>query len=100
MRMNKPLLTVGISIPCSWVLLAILFKTGFFDYLEDISEGICYAILIIVLFSPVFIYMAYGIFNAAKTKPTIPKVKEKMPWDKGRPLDVDKEWREEQKQNK
>lgn len=100
MRMNKPLLTVGISIPCSWVLLAILFKTGFFDYLEEISEAACYAILIIVFFMPVFIYMGYGLCNAAKTKPAIPKVKEKMPWDKGSPLNVDKEWREEQKQSK
>ena len=91
---------VGISIPCSWILLAALFKSGFFDYLEEISEAACYVILIIILFSPVFIYMGYGLFNAAKTKPTIPKVKEKMPWEKGSPLDVDKEWREEQKHRK
>ena len=100
MRANKPLLTVGISIPCSWAILAVLFRSDFFDYLEGISEAACYVVLIFVLFLPVFIYIGYGLYNAAKTKSTIPKVKERMPWDKGSPLNVDKEWREEQKQNK
>lgn len=37
----------------------------------------------------------YGIYNAITSEPTIPKVKERMPWDKRNSLDVDEEWRQQ-----
>lgn len=44
------------------------------------------------------VLIEYGIINAVTSEPTIPKVKERMPWDKGDPLSVDKEWRDKQKE--
>lgn len=47
---------------------------------------------------PLF-WIGYGIYQIATTEKTIPKVKERMPWDKGNPLSVDDEWRQAIKEN-
>ena len=92
-KRNIPLIIIGLTIPFSWILFGILYLTGAFDAIDNSPEWVGYAVVIAFWGLPIFAFIAYGIFCAAKAKPTIPKVKERMPWDKGSPLAVDEEWR-------
>ena len=96
---NKPLKIIALSIPCMWALMFLLVHFGAFEWLEnfDLPELAQTAIIAVIANIPVFVFIGYGIYDIATTEPVIPKVKERKPWDKGNPLDVDKEWREKQR---
>ena len=93
---NKPAVFIGASIPVTWLLFIVLGKLGFFSVLDrwNLSDFAETSIIVLLANIPVLVFIGYGIYNAVKSEPTIPKVKERMPWDKGSPLDVDQEWRE------
>lgn len=99
---NKPALIIGASIPCMWILVYALSHFGVFDVLEstDLSEMALTCIIELIANIPVLVFIGYGIYSAVTAKPTIPKVKERMPWEKGSPLAVDQEWREKTKETK
>jgi len=99
---NKPLLYIGISIPVMWAVMAILSHVGFFDFLDNSNLDEFTITLIVALIAniPVLVFIGYGIYSAVTAPSTIPKVKERMPWDKGNPLDVDKEWQEKNRKSK
>ena len=101
-KKNIPLLVIAASIPFMWALVYCLAKYGFFEFLEKMgmSDGVMGVIITLIANIPVLVFIGYGIYNITTSPSTIPKVKEHMPWDKGSSLNVDKEWREEQKQNK
>lgn len=63
---------------------------------SEIVASICFGMWFCI---PLF-WIGYGIYQIATTEKTIPKVKERMPWDKGSPLSVDDEWRQAIKENK
>ena len=92
-KKNIPLIIIGLTIPLSWVLFAVLDATNTFDALDNYPEWVGYSVVVAFWGLPVFAFIGYGIYCIATAKPTIPKVKERMPWDKGNPLDVDEEWR-------
>ena len=101
-KRNIPLIIIGASIPFMWALVYYLSGRGFFEWLEytGCPDGLITVIVVLIANIPVLIFIGYGIYNAVTTKPTIPKVKEYMPWDKGSPLDVDSEWKAEIKEVK
>ena len=100
---NIPAIVIGLSIPFMWILVFVLAYLGFFNWLDtlNISEFTATAIIVLIANIPVLIFIGYGLYNAVNSPSTIPKVKERMPWDKGNPLAVDTEWREKiKKENK
>ena len=99
---NIPAWIIGISIPVMWLLVWLLSKFGFFSFLDstDLSDFVQTVIIVLIANIPVLVFIVYGIYNAVTSPSTVPKVKERMPWDKGNPLDVDREWREKQKKEK
>ncbi|MBE6046479.1 MAG: hypothetical protein E7221_07235 [Clostridiales bacterium] len=92
-KRNVPLIIIGLTIPLSWGLFAVLQATAALDALDHYPEWVGYSVVIAIWGLPIFAFIVYGIYCIVTAKPSIPKVKEKMPWDKGDPLDVDEEWR-------
>ena len=79
--------------------LALLIFSSKLPDTSPILESIATVIMIMWFGIPLF-WIIYGIYQIATTKPVVPKVKERMPWDKGSPIAVDDEWRTAQKENK
>lgn len=82
---NRPAIVIGASIPFMWILVYVLSKYHFFDFLEraNLSDGLITAIVVLIANIPVLVFIGYGIYNAVTSPPTVPKEKERMPWDKG-----------------
>ena len=82
-KRNVPLIVIGASIPFMWLLVWVLSRVGFFGFITSLELSEFMETLIIVLIAniPVLVFIGYGIYNAVTAPATIPKVKERMPWE-------------------
>ena len=99
-KRNVALIVIGASIPFMWLLVWILSRVGFFGFITSLELSEFMETLIIVLIAniPVLVFIGYGIYNAVTAPATIPKVKERMPWEGETAADIDVEWKEKVKE--
>ena len=99
-KRSVPLIVIGASIPFMWLLVWVLSRVGFFGFITSLELSEFMETLIIVLIAniPVLVFIGYGIYNAVTAPATIPKVKERMPWERGTAADIDAEWKEKVKE--